>query len=160
MVTGAYYPELSGGGLQARAVVRALADRVTFSVLTTSSVRELPQRAEEDGVRIRRVFVDPRSAMSQLGAAVGLAFSFIRAARRFDIVNVHGFSRKAILLVVLCRLLRKRFVLTLQTSVRTKPAGVRELGPLALGVPAGGSVLSVSPGLSARIGTRVCLRRA
>jgi glycosyltransferase involved in cell wall biosynthesis len=149
MVTGAYYPELSGGGLQARAVVRALADRVTFSVLTTSSIRDLPRRAEEDGVRIRRVFVDPRSAGSQLGAALGLALSFIGSARRFDIVNVHGFSRKAILLVLLCRLLRKRFVLTLQTGVHDEPAGVRALGPLAYWAYRQADLyLSVSPGLS------------
>ena len=36
MVTGAYFPELSGGGLQARAVVRALAGEARFTVLTTS----------------------------------------------------------------------------------------------------------------------------
>ena len=149
MVTGAYYPELSGGGLQARAVVRALADRVTFAVLTTSSDRRLPRRAEEDGVRIRRVFVDPRSAASQLRAAVGLALSFVRSARRFDIVNVHGFSRKAILLVLLCRLLRKRFVLTLQTGVHDEPAGVRGLGALAYWAYRQADMyLSVSPGLS------------
>lgn len=37
VVTGAYYPEISGGGLQAREVIRALRDRVDFAVLTTSS---------------------------------------------------------------------------------------------------------------------------
>jgi glycosyltransferase involved in cell wall biosynthesis len=149
MVTGAYYPELSGGGLQARAIVHALADRVAFSVLTTSSNRALPRRAEEDGVSIRRVFVDPRRAGSQLGAAVGLALGFIASARRFEIVNVHGFSRKTILLVVLSRLLGKRFVLTLQTGVHDEPAGVRALGALAYWAYRQADLyLSVSPGLS------------
>ena len=73
MVTGAYFPELSGGGLQARAVVRALSDRVAFSVLTTSSDPSLPRRSEEEGIPIRRVFVNPRSRASQLKAAVALA---------------------------------------------------------------------------------------
>lgn len=149
MVTGAYFPELSGGGLQARAVVRALADRVTFSVLTTSTDPSLLRRTQEDGVPIRRVFVDPRSAASQLRAAAGLAISFIRSSRRFDIVNLHGFSRKGILLVVLSRLLRKKFILTLQTGVHDEPTGVRALGRLAYWAYRQADLyISVSPGLS------------
>jgi glycosyltransferase involved in cell wall biosynthesis len=149
MVTGAYYPELSGGGLQAREVVRALGDHVSFSVLTTSANRALPRRAEEYGVSITRVFVNPRSAVSQLGAFAALALAFIRAAGRFDIVNVHGFSRKTILFVLLCRLLRKRLVLTLQTGVHDEPAGVRALGAIAYWAYCQADLyLSVSPGLS------------
>ena len=149
MVTGAYFPELSGGGLQARAVVRALAGRVAFSVLTTSADAGLPARSDEDGVRIRRVFVEPRSGASQLRAAVKLAVSFVRAARRFEIVNLHGFSRKAILLVILSRLLGKRFILTLQTGVHDEPAGVRAIGALAYWAYRQADLyISVSPGLS------------
>ena len=69
MVTGAYYPELSGGGLQARAVVRALKAEADFRVLTTSIDASLPQRADEDGVPIRRIFVDTTSARSKLRAS-------------------------------------------------------------------------------------------
>jgi glycosyltransferase involved in cell wall biosynthesis len=149
MVTGAYYPELSGGGLQAREVVRALAGLVSFSVLTTSTNRALPRRAEEYGVPVTRVFVDPRSALSQLRAFAALALSFIRTAGAFDIVNVHGFSRKTILFVVLCRLLGKRLVLTLQTGVHDEPAGVRTLGAMASWAYRQADLyLSVSPGLS------------
>lgn len=149
MVTGAYFPELSGGGLQARAVVRALSDRVVFSVLTTSSDPLLPRRSEEEGIPIRRVFVNPRSRASQLKAAVALAFSFVGWAGRFDTVNLHGFSRKGILLVTLSRLLRKRFVLTLQTGIHDEPAGVRALGGLAYWAYKQADLyVSVSPGLS------------
>jgi glycosyltransferase involved in cell wall biosynthesis len=149
MVTGAYFPELSGGGLQARAVVKALADRVAFSVLTTSADAGLPARSEEEGVRIRRVFVEPRSGASQLRAAVKLAFSFVRAAPRFEVVNLHGFSRKAILLVMLSRLLGKRFMLTLQTGVHDEPAGVRAIGAIAYWAYRQADLyISVSPGLS------------
>jgi glycosyltransferase involved in cell wall biosynthesis len=149
VVTGAYYPELSGGGLQARAVVRALADRVTFSVLTTSGDVSLAGSTAEDGVPIRRVYVDPRSAGSELAAAFALAIGFIRAVRRFDIVNLHGFSRKAILIVVLSRLFRKRFILTLHTAVHDEPAGVRASGALAYWAFRQADLyLSVSQGLS------------
>ena len=149
VVTGAYYPELSGGGLQARAVVRALADRVTFSVLTTSGDASLAGSAAEEGVQIRRVYVDPRSAASELAAALALAAGFIRLVRRFDIVNLHGFSRKAILIVVLSRLFRKRFILTLHTAVHDEPAGVRASGALAYWAFRQADLyLSVSQGLS------------
>jgi glycosyltransferase involved in cell wall biosynthesis len=149
MVTGAYFPELSGGGLQARAVVRALSDRVTFSVLTTSSDPRLPPRSEEEGIPIRRVFVTPRSAMSELKAAFALALAFIGWAGKFDTVNLHGFSRKGILLVTLSRLLGKRFVLTLQTGIHDEPAGARALGRLAYWAYTQADVyISVSPGLS------------
>jgi glycosyltransferase involved in cell wall biosynthesis len=100
-------------------------------------------------VPITRVFVNPRSAASQLTAFHRLALSFIRAAGRFDIVNVHGFSRKTILFVVLCRSFGKRFVLTLQTGGHDEPDGVRALGALAYWAYRQADLyLSVSPGLS------------
>jgi glycosyltransferase involved in cell wall biosynthesis len=149
MVTGAYFPEMSGGGLQARAVVRALSDRVAFSVLTTSTDPRLPPRSEEEGVPIRRVLVDPRSAASQLKAAFALAVAFVGRAGQFETVNLHGFSRKGILLVALSRLLRKRFVLTLQTGTHDEPDGVRALGGLAYWAYTHADLyVSVSPGLS------------
>jgi glycosyltransferase involved in cell wall biosynthesis len=149
MVTGAYFPELSGGGLQARAVVRALSDRIGFSVLTTSADPSLPARSEEDGVPIRRVHVDVTRTASQMTAAIRLACAFIRSASRVDVVNLHGFSRKAILIVALSRLFRKRFVLTLQTGVHDEPASVRASGALAYWAYRTADLyLSVSPGLS------------
>jgi glycosyltransferase involved in cell wall biosynthesis len=149
MVTGAYFPELSGGGLQARAVVRALAGDVNFAVLTTSTDPLLPARAAEDGVPIQRVYVDVRRAASQLTAAFRLALAFVGLARHIDIVNLHGFSRKAILLVALSRLFGKRFILTLQTGVQDDPATVRGSGRSAYWAYTNADLyLSVSPGLS------------
>ena len=75
MVTGAYFPELSGGGLQARAIVRALGDRFDFSVLTTSADRSLPGRSEEAGVPIRacpRRRAQRRRRSSRLAIRLGL----------------------------------------------------------------------------------------
>jgi glycosyltransferase involved in cell wall biosynthesis len=149
MITGAYFPELSGGGLQARAVVHALADRIDFSVLTTSADARLPRDARERGVPIRRVYVDIASARSKATAAMRLAAAFMRIGRSAAVVNLHGFSRKAILLVALSRLMRKRFVLTLQTGGHDEPRGVRSLGPLAYWAFRQADLyLSVSPGLS------------
>ena len=149
MVTGAYFPETSGGGLQARAVIRALRDQADFVVLTTSADPSLPARSDEDGIEIRRVYVDVQSRVSTLTAAGRLVSAFVDLASRFDIVNLHGFSSKAIILVALSRLFRKRFVLTLQTSVQDEPPAVAKAGPAAdWAYRRADLYLSVSPGLS------------
>jgi glycosyltransferase involved in cell wall biosynthesis len=149
MVTGAYYPELSGGGLQARALARALRDEAEFRVLTTSTDSSLPPHANEDGVSIRRIYVDPNRLLSQLRAFATLVAAFLDAAPHIDIVNVHGFSRKATVLVALSRLLRKKFVLTLATGVHDEPPAARALGPQAFWAYTHADLyFSVSPGLS------------
>jgi hypothetical protein len=139
---------LSGGGLQARAVVQALRQQVNFSVLTTSADPSLPAHSSEEGVTIQRVYVDVKRSASQFTAAIRLALAFVRSASHIDIVNLHGFSRKAILLVALSRLFGKRFLLTLQTGVQDEPAAVRASGALAYWAYRKAHLyLSVSPGL-------------
>jgi glycosyltransferase involved in cell wall biosynthesis len=149
MVTGAYYPETSGGGLQARAVARALRRDADFVVLTTSADPLLPSRSEEDGIPIHRVHVDLESAASTLTAGARFAAAFARLAPAVDIVNLHGFSRKAIMLAALTRLFRKRFVLTLQTSVHDEPPAAKAAGAATYWAYRSADLyLSVSPGLS------------
>ena len=149
MVTGAYFPETSGGGLQARAVARALSHDADFVVLTTSADRSLPKYGDDDGIPIRRVYVDVRSAVSNLTAAARFLAAFVGQTGRFDIVNLHGFSRKAIMLAALSRLFNKRFVLTLQTGAEDEPIAAREGGPFAYWAYRSADLyLSVSPGLS------------
>jgi glycosyltransferase involved in cell wall biosynthesis len=150
MVTGAYFPELSGGGLQARAVVRALAGRARFTVLTTSIDPLLPARATEDGVPIYRIYVDPRRALSRAWATARFTAALFALRRDVDIVNLHGFSRKGVLIALFCRLFRKPYVLTLQTGGQDEPAGARLQGRLAAwAYRAADRYFSVSPGLSA-----------
>jgi len=149
MVTGAYYPETSGGGLQARAVARALRGEADFAVLTTSADPSLPARSEEDGIPVRRIHVDVQRAASTLTASARFAAAFASLAPRVDIVNLHGFSRKAIALVALSKAFRKRFVLTLQTSVHDEPPAVRAAGAAASWAYRSADLyLSVSPALS------------
>jgi glycosyltransferase involved in cell wall biosynthesis len=149
MVTGAYFPELSGGGLQARAVINALRNDAEFVVLTTSTDATLPSAASEEGVPIRRVHIDMARRVSRWSAAVRIGAAFMALAPRFDVVNVHGFSRKAILLRLVSRMLGKRFVLTLQTGGHDEPAAVRALGAAASWAYRGADLyMSVSPGLS------------
>lgn len=149
MVTGAYYPELSGGGLQARAVVQALRGSATFAILTTSTDRSLPTHSEdEDGV-VERIYVNTARMVSRGVAAVRLVVVFARMARSVDVINVHGFSKKMVLLVVLSRMFQKPLALTLQTGGHDEPDGVKRLGRSSYWAFRQADLyLSVSPGLS------------
>lgn len=131
MVTGAYWPELSGGGLQCRTMIHALADRYRFRVFTTCTDRRLPAASVVEGTPVNRVYVDVSRRWTKLVAAVQTAWFFLSARDSFDIVHLHGFSQKSVLIVLLAVALRKRVVLTIHTAGSDEPAGVKRLGWLA-----------------------------
>ncbi|MSO55897.1 MAG: glycosyltransferase family 1 protein [Acidobacteria bacterium] len=131
MVTGAYYPELSGAGLQCRALVRKLQDEVDFTVLTTTTDPSLPAKGERDGVPVHRVFVDPASAWSKLAAGLRMARVVLGERRRFSILHLHGFSQKSILLVVLGFVIGKRVGIKLTSVGHDDPAAMKARGRLA-----------------------------
>lgn len=131
MVTGAYYPEVSGGGLQCREVVRALQGRAKCTILTTSADFSLPVVGEVDGVPVYRVVVDVGRLGSKLRAAISLASTFIRLRGQFGIVHLHGFSQKSLLLILLARLFRKKLVFKLTSAGHDDPPSIRTRGRLA-----------------------------
>ncbi len=131
VVTGAYFPELSGGGLQAKAIVDTLRDDIRFTVLTTCTDAALPIEDRVEGTPVHRVFVDAASARSKMAAAWAMARAFLARASSIDIVHLHGFSQKTVLLVCLARLARQRIVLTLHTAGQDEPDAVARHGRLA-----------------------------
>lgn len=130
MVTGAYYPEVSGAGLQCRELVRTLGERVSFTVMTTTADTLLSKVGEVDGAPVYRVLVDVDQLESKLRAAVCFASTFIRLRGRFDIVHLHGFSQKSLLLVLLARIFRKKLVLKLTSVGHDDPISIRTRGRL------------------------------
>ena len=150
MVTGAYYPELSGGGLQCRELIRALRGRVRFSVLTTSADAAASPEEKVEKVLVQRVGVD----VTRLGS---LAWASLRLTRRFfalehhcEIVHIHGFSRKAILLTWLAHLRGKRVLWTFHTGGHDTPQAIRAHGRLAAwAYRRADAYASVSPDLDA-----------
>src|SRR5471032_1061996 len=88
MITGAYFPEMSGAGLQCRELVRQLRDAVNFSVLTTATERALPVVDARDGVPVFRVVVDPTRAWSKAAAILRMARMLLRERRRFHILHL------------------------------------------------------------------------
>ena len=131
MVTGAYFPELSGGGLQCKALVDALRGEMRFTVLTTCTEPSLPKDDVIDGTPVRRIHVRVSSRMSKATAAWTMARAFVSLASSIDLVHLHGFSQKSILLVVLAKLFGKPIALTLHTAGQDEPDNVKRLGWLA-----------------------------
>jgi glycosyltransferase involved in cell wall biosynthesis len=125
MVTGAYFPERSGAGLQCRALVRQLCAEVDFTVLTTTTTRASAGEDGEDGVPIYRVFIDPASWRSKLAGSIRFIRIFARIRRRFTIVHFHGFSQKSILLVWLARAARKQIAVKLTSVGHDDPLSIR-----------------------------------
>jgi glycosyltransferase involved in cell wall biosynthesis len=131
MVTGAYYPEMSGAGLQCRALVNQLRHHVAFTVLTTTADTSLPIDDVQDGVPVHRVFIDPRSWWSKTTGTIRLTVAFLRNAGRFSIVHFHGFSQKSILLICLARLKKKRIAIKLTSVGHDDPASMSRRGRFA-----------------------------
>ncbi len=131
MVTGAYYPELSGAGLQCRALVRQLRDDVDFTVLTTTADRSLPAADVQDGVTVQRVFIDPASWWSKATGAGRFTIAFIRTWRRSSIVHLHGFSQKSILLIWLALVGRKEIAIKMTSVGHDDPVSMRGRGRIA-----------------------------
>jgi glycosyltransferase involved in cell wall biosynthesis len=149
MVTGAYYPELSGAGLQCRTLVGALDDRVDCAVLTTATDPALPAHDDVDGIRVRRVAVDVTSRRSRAGAGARLVAAFLRLVRSRDIVHLHGFSRKSGPLILLARALGKRVAIKLTSVGHDDPVSMQARGRFAWRCYAAADLfIAVSPRLA------------
>ena len=128
MVTGVYAPETSGASLQCRRLIRALRDRVDFKVLTTSTDHALPWNAIFEDTQVRRIAVNPASVVSKALATERMASSFFELAAGVDIVHLHGFSQKSLLVIALARLLGKKIVIKLTSVGHDDPASIRAKG--------------------------------
>lgn len=131
MVTGAYWPELSGGGLQCRTMIHALEDRLRFRVFTTCTDRALPRDSDVEGIPVTRAYIDLSRRLTKVAAAFQTVAFFRRHRDEFDVVHLHGFSQKSMLIVLLARVLGKQIVLTIHTADHDEASGVRKLGWLA-----------------------------
>jgi glycosyltransferase involved in cell wall biosynthesis len=128
MVTGAYYPELSGAGLQCRALVRALRANVDFVVFTTTAERSLPAVDERDGVPVFRVGVRPERILSKLVGLWQFVRLFVTKRDSFSVVHLHGFSQKSVPFMALAWLFGKAVVVKLTSVGHDDPVAMRRRG--------------------------------
>jgi len=130
-VTGAYAPEIGSGGLQAAIVARTLAGRIAFSVLTTAVDARLPRQSIVDGIPVSRVVVDVGSWGSKLRAADEMTRDLVSLLRHVDLVHVHGYSSKNVIVTAIATLMRVPIVLSLHTAGFDEPAAIAAHGRLA-----------------------------
>jgi glycosyltransferase involved in cell wall biosynthesis len=148
MVTGAYYPEISSGGVQARSMARLLSPHIGVSVLTTAVDASLPARDVVDDIPVSRVFIDVTSTASRGCAAQRMSRELFRLLPDCDVVHLHGCSSKNVLVTAIAKLFGKRIVLSLHTAGHDEPAAVRRQGTLAWwAFRAADRCMSVSPAL-------------
>ena len=130
LVTGAYAPEFSAGGLQCQAVARVIGNRVSMQVLTTSTTPDMEDHADVDGVPVTRIHVE-LGRSSALSSSAPMIAALTRLLPRVDVVHVHGFSKKNVLLAALARLFAKPAILHLHTARHDEPQTIHAQGRLA-----------------------------
>ena len=131
MVTGAYYPETSSGGEQCRIMAEHLRGRAEVQVLTTSVDPVLPRHDTIEGIPVTRIRVDVRSTVSRLRALRRMVIDLLRLTRRTDIVHLHGYSAKNVVVTLVARMMGKPIVMTLHTAGHDEPEAIGRHGRLA-----------------------------
>jgi len=116
MVTGSYHPEVSGTANQCRQLVNALNEKVSFKVLTTTRNSNLPRRGKVDEIDVFRIVVGQRSVFKSIFIIPDFISFFLSNRNEFQIVHLHGFTNKSMILVLLAKVFRKKVVILL-TSV-------------------------------------------
>lgn len=148
MVTGAYFPEISSSGVQCRNMARLLAGRAEVQVLTTAVDPRLPRHDSVDGVPVTRIRVDVRSAVSKVRAFRRMFLDLFRMVRHCDLVHLHGYSSKNVLVTAMAKAFGKPIVLSLHTAGFDEPEVIERHGRLARwAFMAADLYLSVSRGL-------------
>jgi glycosyltransferase involved in cell wall biosynthesis len=148
MVTGAYHPEVSSGGEQCRNIAQQLRGRADVRILTTCLDPSLPRHDRVDDVPVTRIRVDVRSGLSKLRAARRMILDLVRLVRHSDIVHLHGYSTKNVIVTIIAKTLRRPIVMSLHTAGYDEPAAIERQGSLALWAFLSADLyLSVSPAL-------------
>ena len=151
MVTGAFPPEISGGGKQCFSLVQALKEDFNVTVLTTSIEKDALPLEEHDEVLIRRIFIQPKSILSKIIVAAKTVAFFCRYQSKFEVMQLHGFSQKNMLMLFLAKLTGKRIVQLLSSAGLDDPLSLaRKWHPVftryLLNTP--DVIVSVSPALT------------
>lgn len=129
-VTGAYFPEISSGGLQARLMAAAMRDEAVVRVLTTALDLGTPRHSVVDEVDVTRIHLRGLTTGSKIAAAGRVVPDVLRLVSWCDVVHLHGVSSKNVVVTAAARLLGKPVVLSLHTSGADEPGPVKRQGAL------------------------------
>ena len=148
MVTGAYHPEISSGGLQSQLIAKTMTGMAEVRVLTTAIATGNPRHETIDGIEVTRIHVRMSSTASKLRAAVVMLRELAALMRWCDVVHVHGVSIKNVIVAAMARRMGRPYLLSLHTSGADEPDAIRRTGALAWWAFRSASrYLAVSPAL-------------
>ena len=128
MVTGSYFPEVTGGAEQCRLLVESLKKMVGFFLLTTTRDTTLPQQSKVDGVDLLRIPIQQGSIIDYFNAIFKIISFYLYRMKDFQIIHLHGFSRKSILLVILSKLFQKKIIIKMTSVGHDDPFAMKKRG--------------------------------
>ena len=148
MVTGAYHPEISSGGLQSQLIAKTMVGLADVRVLTTAIVPGTPRHETIDGIEVTRIHLRMSSTASKLRAAAVMLRELGGLMRWCDVVHVHGVSIKNVFVATMARLVGRPYLLSLHTAGADEPGPIRKNGATAWwAFRAASRYLAVSPSL-------------
>jgi glycosyltransferase involved in cell wall biosynthesis len=129
-------------------MAQQLRGRAEVHVLTTSVDPSLPRHDRVGDVPVTRIRVDVRSDVSKIRAFRRMVIDLVRLVRHTDIVHIHGYSTKNVIVTIVAKMFRKPVVMSLHTAGYDEPAAIERQGSLALWAFLSADLyLSVSRGL-------------
>ncbi|MFA4991913.1 MAG: glycosyltransferase [Candidatus Omnitrophota bacterium] len=125
MVTGVFYPEISGGGLQCRTLLNAMRDHKEFNFFILTTTRDPRMPRGEPGLKLTRIYVGNLGFLDKCGASVQLTYHFIKISPKIDVVHLHGFSKKTMLVILLAKIFRKKVIQKMTSLGDDDPVSIR-----------------------------------
>ena len=110
MVTGVFYPEISGGGLQCRTLIDSLKHDKRYSFLILTTTRDAALTNDYKEIPVVRIYVGSMGFFAQFCAAIRLIGAFLKLQSKIDIIHLHGFSNKTMLIILMAKIFRKRII--------------------------------------------------
>ncbi|MBU1147843.1 MAG: glycosyltransferase [Candidatus Omnitrophica bacterium] len=154
MLTGVFYPEISGGGLQCRTLVNALKydSNLRFFVLTTTKDPLLQDKNSD--LYIKRIYVGDMSITAKFIAALQFVRVFLGIRNKVGIIHLHGFSSKTLLMILLAKIFRKKIIQKITSLGDDDPTSIgnRRFGKLKrFFFSKADFYISVNPAMSQRL---------
>ena len=130
MITGSYHPEITGGGLQCRSLIRACDNSgERFAVITTTPDRKLKYRDTVDNIPVYRLEIFPGNRpLTALDWIIRLPRLAGRVIARADIMHLHGFSGKSYIFIALAKHYGKRIAMKITSLGEDDPQTVFAAG--------------------------------
>ena len=112
LVTGSYYPEITGGNLQCKKLIKELKKLFFFYVITFTKKKKIYQIKKKNkkyNPKISRLFYSNKFNNKLLN--IFKLFNFFLINRKnFSIVHIYGISNKNIIIILLSKLFQKKVI--------------------------------------------------